>query len=98
MKKIYLEGTPSTIRAMEWIRENGCPWVQDLAVHFSLGCRDGSFDMMISSMNECEVKDDLEFHPLDTWFDYKGMKRRHCDIPSWAWLFCIDGNYYFATI
>lgn len=97
MKKIHLEGIPSTLSAMEWIRANGCPWVQNLAIYFSRGRRDCTFDMMISSLNEVDVEDEFEFNPLDTWFDYEGMKRLKCDIPN-MWLFYIDGHYYYATI
>lgn len=97
MKKIHLEGIPSTLSAMEWIRANGCPWVQNLAIYFSRGRRDCTFDMMISSLNEEDVEDEFEFNSLDTWFDYEGMKRLKCDIPD-MWLFYIDGHYYYATI
>lgn len=97
MKKIRLEGTCSTISAMEWLRANDCPWIMNLEVYFKIGRRDGLWDMMISSLNEVDVEDEFEFNPLDTWFDYEGMKRLKCDIPD-MWLFYIDGHYYYATI
>lgn len=98
MKKILLEGTCSTISAMEWLRSNDCPWIMNLEVYFKIGRRDGLWDMMISSMNEDELEATLEFYPLDSWFDYEGMKRLHCDFPSGMWIFYIDGHYYYATI
>lgn len=98
MKEIHLEGVPSTLSVMEWIRDNGCPWVSHLAVYFSRGRRDCTFDMMVSSLDESEMELTLELDPLDTWYDYEGMKRLACDIPSGMWLFWIDGHYYYATI
>lgn len=98
MKKIHLEGIPSTLSVMEWIRSNDCPWVQNLAIYFSRGRRDCTFDMMVSSLDESEMESTLELDPLDTWYDYEGMKRLKCDIPSGMWLFWIDGHYYYATI
>ena len=97
MEKIYLDGVPSTLSIMEWIRDNGCPWVQNLAIYFSRGRNDYTFDMMVSSLDESEIELSLELDPLDSWYDYEGMKRLHCDIPQGMWLFCIDGKYYYAT-
>lgn len=98
MKKIHLEGIPSTISAMEWIRANDCPWISNLEVYFGRGRRDGLWDMMISSLNEVDVEDEFEFNPLSAWYDYEGMKRLHCEFPSNMWIFYIDGSYYYATI
>lgn len=98
MKEIRLEGVPSTLSVMEWIRDNGCPWVSHLAIYFSKGRRDCTFDMMVSSLCEIEIAATLELDPLDTWHDYEGMKRLSCDIPSDMWIFWIEGHYYYATI
>lgn len=97
MKKIYLEGIPSTISAMEWIRANDCPRVVNLEVYFEKGRRDGLFDMMISSLDECDLMATLDRYPIEVWHEYDGMRRLRGY--SYAlWYFYIDGSYYYATV
>lgn len=92
-KEIKLQGASSTILVMEWIRDNNSPF---------LDCQRFAFDdgglLIVSTQDEKYIEFLLEEHPLDTWYEYEGMRRLYQDVfGSPMWYFNINGHYYYLT-
>ena len=83
-----------TTDIMEWIRDNGCPNLD----HTIFVDARGNDVAMVSKSSESDMwLDDIASGNEEPWFEYEGMKRAKSKYVSGMWLFCINGNYYWAT-
>lgn len=90
---IKIQGVSSTISVMEWIRDNNSPFLDCQRFIFE----DGGL-LIVSSQSEKGIDFLLEENPLDTWYEYEGMRRLCQDVFGRPmWYFHINGQYYYLT-
>jgi hypothetical protein len=82
-----MDGCASTVKAMEYIRDNGMP-EEGLYFVFDIG------HICASSINDDEYVFTREKHPVETWHDVFGMKRIKICV---GWLAYINEKYYYMS-
>lgn len=92
MTDIWLEGIPSTISVMEWIRDNQCPTLKCTDFHFK-NSHDNTC-LMVSSKDVSECSAVFEMYPLQSWKMIQDMKRIRINSSYYFW---INGNLYYAS-
>lgn len=83
---LQLKDDGNTIALMECLRDNPGEYHAEVIYY------KGRVRWLVSTIEEEDISSLLELYPLDTWDDYKGMKR----IYSMGFYFYIDGTFYFA--
>lgn len=89
MRTIKMDGCASTVKAMEYIRDNGIPMGEILHFDFDSG--------YICASNESanDIWCTLEEHPVESWHDVFGMKQ--IMIGNGQWYAYINEKYYYIS-
>lgn len=89
MKTIKMNGCASTVKAMEYIRDNGIPMGEIL--HFVFGRE----YLCASNESANDIWCTLEEHPVESWHDVFGMKQ--IMIGNGQWYAYINEKYYYIS-
>lgn len=87
--RIEIGGDGNTVSLMECLRDNPKDYISEPIYYHN------ELRWIVSRLPKEKVNSCLLAYPIDTWFEYRGMRRLNT---GYKWfVFFIDGEYYFAS-